>query len=93
MRRAARVDAHHAEITGTLRQCGWVVHDTSGTGAGFPDLLAGKAGRLVMIEVKDGAKPPSARRLTQDEALFHAKFAGAGVTVAILSSAEEAVAL
>ena len=68
MRRAARVDANHAEITGTLRQCGWTVHDTSGVGGGFPDLVIAKGGRLVLVEIKDGAKKPSARRLTKAEA-------------------------
>jgi Holliday junction resolvase len=93
MRRAARVDANHAEITGTLRQCGWVVHDTSGTGGGFPDLVIAKAGRLVMVEVKDGKKCLSARRLTKAEAAFWAKFGKAGVWVVIVESVEEAVAL
>lgn len=47
MRRAARVDANHAEIARTLRRLGWAVHDTSGVGGGFPDLVIGKAGRVV----------------------------------------------
>ena len=93
MRRAARVDANHAEITHALRQCGWVVHDTSGVGGGFPDLVVGKAGRLVLVEIKDGAKKPSARRLTKAEAAFRAKFVEAGVWVEIIESTEDATTL
>lgn len=93
VRRAARVDANHAEITRALRQCGWVVHDTSGTGGGFPDLVIAKNGRLEMVEVKDGKKRPSARRLTVAESAFWTKFGEAGVWVVILESVEGAVAL
>ena len=93
MRRAARVDANHAGITSTLRQCGWVVHDTSGVGGGFPDLVIAKAGRLVLVEIKDGAKKPSARRLTKAEAAFWAKFGEAGVWVEIIESIEDATTL
>jgi Holliday junction resolvase len=93
MRRAARVDANHAEITHALRQCGWTVHDTSGVGGGFPDLVVGKAGRLVLVEIKDGAKKPSARRLTKAEALFWQKFGEAGVWVEIVESLEDATTL
>ena len=93
MRRAARVDANHKEITSTLRQCGWTVHDTSGVGGGFPDLVVGKAGRLVLVEIKDGSKKPSARRLTKAEAAFWAKFGEAGVQVEIIESIEDATTL
>ena len=40
-------------------------------GKGCPDLLVYRAGRLFMLEVKDGDKPPSARKLTPDQVIFH----------------------
>src|SRR5574341_154854 len=67
MRVRAKVDRNHAEIIETLRKCGWYVYDSSRLGRGFPDLVAAKGERLELIEVKDGSKPLSARRLTPDE--------------------------
>lgn len=92
-RRAARVDANHAAVGRALGACGWRVWDTSRLGAGFCDLVAARAGRLVLIEVKDGAKTPSRRRLTPAETDFAAAMAAAGVTVRVVTSIEEAVAL
>lgn len=93
MKRRARVDANHAEVRDALRAAGWTVIDTARLGDGFVDLLAAKHGRVEFIEVKDGAKRPSARKLTEDEIAFHALLAGAGVTVRVITSVEQAVAL
>ena len=70
MRWAARVDDNHAEIVEALRASGWAVLSTARLGQGTPDLIVSKAKRTVFLEVKDGKKPPSARRLTPDEAAF-----------------------
>ena len=88
MRRAARVDSNHAQIMRALRRAGWAVHDTSRLGGGFPDLVAGRDGRVVLIEVKDGAK-----RLTPAEFLCARKFAEVGVVVEVLESELDAEAL
>ena len=93
VRRHARVDANHAEIRSALRAEHWVVVDTSGVGSGFPDLLIARRGRLLLVEIKDGAKVPSAQRLTEDEVQFHALLASAGVTVQVVTSLREALAL
>lgn len=74
--RARRVDANHAEIVAAFRQLGYSVADTSRLGNGFPDLVVAKAGRTVLVEVKDGAKPPSARKLTEDEQTFAGAWRG-----------------
>jgi hypothetical protein len=73
MRRAARVDANHAEIVAAFRACGCQVLDLSRVGGGCPDLLvSSRGGRcLFLVEVKDGAKSPSRRKLTPLEAEFH----------------------
>lgn len=39
----------------------------AGLGGGVPDLLAARAGRWVLLEIKDGSKPKSKRQLTPDE--------------------------
>lgn len=76
MRRAARVDANQESIVKAYRRCGCSVAITSGVGHGFPDIVIGKFGLSSLVEIKDGAKPPSAQKLTPDEARFHSKWRG-----------------
>jgi hypothetical protein len=61
-----RIDANQPEIVKAFRQLGCEVAITSNLGHGFPDLIVGKPKRqkVVLVEVKDGSKPPSARKLT-----------------------------
>ena len=92
MRQRARVDANHGEVRSALRAAGWIVVDCARIGSGFPDLLIAKDGRILMIEVKDGAKAKSAQRLTDDEERFHTLMRAAGVTVRIVTSIEDALA-
>jgi Holliday junction resolvase len=93
MRRRARTDANHAEIREALRACGWTVIDTSRAGSGFPDLVAAKAGRIELIEVKDGSKPPSAQKATTDECRVFSQLAKAGVQVRTITAVEQVAAL
>ena len=81
MRRAARTDANQAAIVQALRQAGCTVIDLSAVGGGVPDLLVGVAGQTVLIECKDGSKPPSARRLTPDQQAWHAAWRGGPLAV------------
>jgi Holliday junction resolvase len=90
MRRAARTDANHGEIRDALRRAGCLVVDTSGVGGGFPDLVAVRHGRVRFVEVKDGAKSASRRKLTPAEAEFIADCAYHGVTVHVVTSVAEA---
>lgn len=90
MRRAARTDANHQQVRDALRARSWDVIDTSRAGDGFPDLVALKPGRLVLIEVKDGSKVPSKQRLTEAEAKLHARFKAAGVPVIVVASVADA---
>lgn len=69
-RRAARVDENQAAIVAFLRGKGWNVAVTSSLGHGFVDLVVGRGAFARLLEVKDGAKPPSARVLTPAEAKF-----------------------
>lgn len=86
MRRAARVDANHAEIVNALRRIGAAVQDLSGVGQGCPDLLICYRGHNLLIEIKDGSKPPSARKLTPDQVRWHAKWP---VPVAVVESVDQ----
>lgn len=91
MRRAARTDGNHAAIVEALRASGWYVHDTSRLGHGFPDLVVARNGQLRLVEIKDGAKPPSKRTLTPEEVAVALAFQLQSVQIHILSSINEAL--
>ena len=76
MRRAARTDRNHTQIMNTFRQCGCSVLDLSAVGKGCPDLLVGFNGNDYQIEVKDGTKPPSGRKLRDSQELHKLKWKG-----------------
>ena len=79
---AKKVDANQKEIVKAFRQLGAKVAITSSAGDGFPDLVvqyrypSRKLYNLetLLVEVKDGAKPPSQRRLTPEQEVFHSIF-------------------
>ena len=76
MRRAARVDANQKEIVEHLRKMGATVQPLHTVGRGCPDLLVGYGGTNYLLEVKDGDKPPSQRKLTPDEQSWHDEWVG-----------------
>ena len=81
MRRAGRTDANQGVIVAALRGVGASVAITSGAGDGLPDLLVGFRGETFMLEVKDGAKIPSKKRLTVLERYFVDNWKGRPVVV------------
>ena len=74
-------DANHAEIAATFRNCGWSVADTADLGGGFPDLVVGYQTVNYLIEVKDGSRPPSQRKLTAAETEFMRGWSGQYVVI------------
>ena len=88
MRRAARTDANHSRVIAAMRKIGAVVTDTSAVGSGFPDLVVSFRGKWHLFEVKDGAKPPSARKLTDDQELWIAE---QRAPVYVVKSEQEAI--
>ena len=92
MRRRGRVDANHTAIVSLLRSFGCSVISTAGVGDGFPDLVVGFHGVTHLIEIKDGEKSPSKRRLTPDEEDWHSTWQGDPVCILkSLRDAEELV--
>ena len=89
MRRAARRDVNEGDIIKAMRAEGAYVKVINDEG--LFDLLVSYRGETLMIEVKDGAKPPSARRLTDAEQKFHDEWPGADLY--IVNSVDEALAL
>ena len=88
MRRKSRVDSNQPVIVTALRRVGATVTPTHMVGAGFPDIVCGFRGVTYTMEIKDGALPPSARKLTPDEARWHSMWAG---HKCIVKSPEEAL--
>ena len=71
MRRAAKVDDNQTSVLWALRKSGCKVLIISVLGDGCPDLLVNRAGDIYMLELKDGDKPPSRRKLTPQQKEFH----------------------
>lgn len=84
---AKRVDANQPEIVQALRQAGCSVQVLSMVGKGCPDLLVGKHGLNYLLEIKDGSKTPSQRKLTSDEQAWHSTWDG---LVFVVNSIEDA---
>ena len=80
MARAKKVDDNQKEIVQTFRDLGARVRVTSSEGNGFPDLVVqyrspmNRRLQTLLVEVKDGSKPPSRRKLTPEQEKFHAEF-------------------
>ena len=85
MRYAAKIDANKEQIVSALRAAGAYVWDLK-----LPvDLLVGYNGYTVLLEIKDGNKPPSKRKLTKLQEDFFSKWTGA--SLAIVDSPEAAL--
>jgi hypothetical protein len=89
-RTRSRVDDNQLLIVQTLRQYGASVQPLHTVGKGCPDLLVGWRGRNFLLEVKDGLKIPSKRRLTPDQSAWHELWVG---QVAVVTNCAEAIAL
>jgi hypothetical protein len=88
MRYANRIDANQNKIVEGLRGAGAYVRIIS-QGDGIPDLLVGYKGYTILMEVKDGDKVPSARKLTDAEQKFFNEWDG-GMLV-VVNSVQEAL--
>jgi Holliday junction resolvase len=88
-----RTDANHGVVIEALRKAGWCVISLAQVGDGCPDAIAAKHGRIELIEIKDGRKRPSERKLTPDEVTFHQRLLAAGVTVKVITDVDGATRL
>lgn len=90
MRLKARRDANHVALKAAFEGMGCDVWDFASTGGGVADLYVAAFGIQFWCEVKDGDKPPSARRLTRAEEQFRAFCIAAGVRYAVVESVDDA---
>lgn len=92
--RIRKVDINQPAIVKRFRDLGCSVAILSSVGNGLPDILVARdfAGTWqgawsCLVEIKDGTKPPSARKLTPDEQKFHDSWQG---NIVVIASEEEA---
>lgn len=90
MRLRGKVDANHAEVVKALRKVGATVQSLANVGAGCPDLLVARGGRLVLMEVKDGSKEKARQALTEAQETW---IKGWASPVYVVHSAAEAVSV
>ena len=88
-----RVDENQKAIVAALKKIGACVIDLSGTGGGVMDLLVIYRSRVLMVEVKNPAKPKADQALTPAQIRVHAEIGGAGGEVHIVRTIDEAIAL
>ena len=69
-----RVDSNQPELVAEARKLGAHIQTIASIGHGCPDLLGAKNGQWFVVEVKDGSKPPSKRRLNENQVKWHQKF-------------------
>lgn len=89
LRRAARKDNNHQEIVSALRQVGCYVLDISQL-KNCCDLMVARGGKWIALEIKDGDKPKSARKLTPGEQTFFEQ-AGHRGPVKVVTNVTEAI--
>ena len=90
MIRAARVDSNQPEIVTALRKVGCVVVIVSQL-KNLCDIAVLRAGVTYWMEIKDGTKPPSQRKLTPGELKCKSDFESVGVAYNIVNSIDEAL--
>ena len=85
-RKHGRTDVNQTDIVAAFRKFGATVKATADMGEGFPDLIVGFRGLNYLMEVKDGSKPPSGRKLTPDQEEFFRDWGG---QVMVIKSVDE----
>jgi len=83
-----KLDDNHRAVVEALRKIGASVQPLTSVGRGCPDLLVGIRGRNFLLEVKDGAKSPSRRKLEPAQEVWRAGWYG---TVWTVNSVDQAV--
>ena len=84
----AKVDGNHTDVVKALRAVGAKVQSLAGVGDGCPDLLVAFRGAWHVLEVKDGSKPLSHRKLTPAEKIWLMKLDEAAPVYVVNSIAE-----
>ena len=74
-RRAAKVDDNQKQVVALFRKLGWYVLIISQL-KNCCDIIVSKNNITIAIEIKDGKKPPSSRKLSEGELKFESEWLG-----------------
>lgn len=75
--RIKKVDNNQKSLVAQIRKIpGISVAHTHTVGNGFVDVVCGFRGKNYLFEIKDPSKPPSKKKLTEDEQKFHDSWNG-----------------
>jgi len=85
---AKRVDNNHGSIIDGLRAVGATVQSLAALGKGAPDIVCGFRSQNFLFEIKNGSQPPSKRRLTVAEEVWHQQWKG---QVSVIESLDDAL--
>lgn len=88
----SKVDKNQAEIVAAFRKLGWYVLHTHSLKRAC-DLIILKHGRAVAVEIKDGTKIPSARKLSPGEYEFKLNWEAAGGEWWLVQSVDDVLVL
>lgn len=91
-RYANRKDANHTQIKTAFESMGHVVHDLSDLPETC-DIVVQIGRHTVFVEIKDGSKPPSKRKLTSGEIAFRDKWLAGGGNWEMVKSQDDAIAV
>lgn len=83
MRRAARKDGNESDLRKTWARIGGSWLSITPIDGGEPDALLGFRGRMALVEVKDGRKVPSHRKLRPGQVEWHRTWRGEPVRVVL----------
>jgi Holliday junction resolvase len=74
MRRKARIDGNQKQVVRELRAMGYSVRHTHQIGKGFPDIVIGRNGKTLLVEIK-----MEGEGLTNDEVEFFEIWKGGAI--------------
>lgn len=70
-----------------MLKLGATVADTHGVGGGFPDMVVGYCGQNFLVEIKDGSRYASERKLRDGQLLFMNTWRGQYVVIDSIDAA------
>jgi hypothetical protein len=88
--RACKIDDNQEQLVKQMRCIPGLKVKHTHTVKGFVDVVIGYRGINYLLEIKDPGKPPSKRKLTDDEQKFHNEWTG---QVAVVETIDDVIKL